>query len=428
MPRLRLDQAPPATLPLRFLLAMPCWGVAGGVALMVDADATLLTRWHPATLALVHAWTLGVLGNAMVGSLLQFLPAAAGANLRGWRGAPLLHALFNLGVLMLVAGLHSQARGLLFAAGILLPASFAWLGAMSLPGLLAAAGERLLRVGIGTSLGFGVLAALAGGMLAFLLGLRRPWPLATVDVHAAFGVLGWMVLLLGTVARTTMPMFQGTGSVPAGAQATWLALLALALPAASAWHLMHGGGVLLPAIVAAGGASFALAALWLQWRAPRARHTSLYLHWRAGLLALLLAALALVADQGLLAGALALGVGLPLLVGGMALEIVPFVAWIALRRRVPRGTQLPGVQRLLGDACKRRVLLAQIAAALPLLGAVAWPRSWLARLAGFALCAAWVLHGKALATALDAGRRFLRRVEANAGEIRMPVEGSDDEA
>ena len=83
MPKLRLDQAPPATLPLRFLLAMPCWGMAGGVLLLVDADAALLSRWHPATLALVHVWTLGVLGNAMLGSLLQFLPAAVGASLRG---------------------------------------------------------------------------------------------------------------------------------------------------------------------------------------------------------------------------------------------------------------------------------------------------------------------------------------------------------
>ncbi|WP_424680920.1 hypothetical protein [Frateuria sp. YIM B11624] len=414
MPKLRLDQAPPATLPLRFLFATPCWGVAGAVLLLVDGDAAWLTRWHPATLALVHVWTLGVLGNAMFGSLLQFLPAAVGAPLHGGRGAPWLHVVFNLGVLLLVIGLHAQARGPSLAAGILLPTSFAWLAAMTLPGLLATAGERLLRAGIGTSLGFGLLAALAGGALALLLGLRIPWPLAAVDVHAAFGVLGWMVVLLAAVARVTMPMFQGTGRVPTFAQGSWLVVLALALPAASAWHLAHEGDRVLPATVAAGGASFAIAALWLQWRVPRSRQNALYLHWRAGLLALVLAAMALVAGRGLLAGALALGIGLPLLVGGMALEIVPFIGWIALRRRVPRGVQLPGVQRLLADASKRRALLAQGAAAPLLVAAVLWPQPWLARLAALAQLVAWVVHGSALASALHTARTFLHRVEEHA--------------
>jgi hypothetical protein len=408
MPKLRLDQAPPATLPLRFLLAMPCWGIAGAVLLLVDDDTVLLSRWHPATLALVHVWTLGVLGNAMFGSLLQFLPAAVGAPLHGWRGVPWLHGVFNLGVLLLVVGLHAQLRGLLLAAGVLLPASFAWLAAMTLPGLLAAGGERLLRAGMGASISFGLLAALAGGMLSLLLGLRMAWPLAIVDVHAAFGTLGWMVSLLATVAGLTMPMFQGTGRVPSAVQACWLVALALALPGASAWHLAHGGGRVLPATVAAGGVSFATAALWLQWSVPRARHNALYLHWRAGLSALVLAAMALVAGRGLPAGVLGLGIGLPLLVGGMALEIVPFVEWIALRRRIPRGVQLPGVQRLLADARKRRVLLAHGIAAALLLAAVSWP--WLVRLAALAQLLAWAIHGHALTGALRAGRAFLRRI------------------
>ncbi|UGB39575.1 hypothetical protein [Frateuria soli] len=410
MPKLRLDQAPPATLPLRFLLAMPCWGMAGGALLLVDADRALLTRWHPATLALVHVWMLGVLGNAMFGSLLQFLPAAAGATLRGWRGVPWLHGLFNLGVVLLVAGLHGQVRGLLLAAGIVLPASFAWLAAMTLPGLWTAVGERLLRAGIATALGFGLLAAVAGGLLALLLGLRVPWSLAAVDAHAALGVLGWMVLLLAAVARVTMPMFQGTGRVPATVQGTWLAVMAVALPLASAWHLAHGGDRLLPRVVAVGGASFAIAALGLQWRVPHARRNALYLHWRMGLCALALAAMATFAGRWLLAGALALGVGLPLLVGGMALEIVPFVGWIALRRRVPRGVQLPGVQRLLPDTRKRRVLFAHGAVAPLLLAAVLWPQPWLARLAALAQLLAWSVHGHALASALRACRAFVRRV------------------
>lgn len=414
MPKLRLEQAPPASLPLRFLLAMPCWGVAGALLLLIDADAALRTRWHPATLALVHVWTLGVLGNAMVGSVLQFLPAAAGVRLRGARTAPWLHALFNLGVLLLVAGLRSQARWPLLAAGVLLPESFLWLGAMTVPGLVGAAGARLLRVGLAAALGLGLLAALLGGTLALLLGARIAWPLAVVDVHASLAVLGWMVLLLAAVGRVTMPMFQATGTVPAPVQTVWLGAVVLGLLAACAGHLLHPEGRALPATVATGAASFALAAAWLQWRVPRARHNALFQHWRAGLLALALAAAALLAGQGMFAGALALGIGLPLLVGAMALEIVPFVGWIALRQRVPRGTQLPGVQRLLPDRSKRRVLLAHGVAAPLLLAAVLWPQSSLVRLAALAQLVAWAIHGQALASALRACRVFLRRTEQAA--------------
>ncbi|MBP1475934.1 hypothetical protein J7I44_16670 [Frateuria sp. MAH-13] len=414
MPKLRLDQAPPATLPLRFLLAMPCWGVAGAALLLVDGDTALLTRWYPATLALVHVWTLGILGNAMFGSLLQFLPAAVGVQPRGWQGVPALHALFNLGVLVLVAGLYTQARWPLLTAGVVLPASFLWLGAMTVPGLWAAAGERLLRAGIGLALGFGMLAAVAGGGLALLLGRGIAWPLVAVDAHAGLGVLGWIVLLLATVARVVMPMFQGTGSVPPRVQAIWLAVVTTGLLAAVALHLRHAGDRTLPLAMVAGAASFAFGALWLQRRVPRARHNALFLHWRVGLLALALAALALAAGQGMVAGALGLGVGLPLLVAGMALEIVPFVEWIALRRRVPRGVQLPGVQRLLPDASRRRVLLAQGAAAPLLVAAVLWPMPWLARLAALGQLVAWSVHGYALASALLAGRTFLRRVAQRA--------------
>lgn len=409
MPKLRLDQAPVASLPLRFLLAMPCWGMAGALLWLIDAAAPLHARWHPATLALVHVWTLGVLGNAMFGSVLQFLPAAAGVRLRGARTAPWLHALFNLGVLLLVAGLRTDARGPLLAAGLLLPASFLWLGAMTVPGLLGVAGDRLLRAGLGAALGLGLAASLLGGMLALGLGWRLAWLPSLVDVHAAVGVLGWMVLLLAAVGRITLPMFQGTGMVPARAQATWLGAVVLGLAAASGWHVFHPGAVL-PATVAVGGASFALAASWLQWRVPRARHNALFLHWRVGLLALLLAAGLLAGGRGMPAGALALGIGLPLLVGAMALEIVPFVGWIALRQRVPRGTRLPGVQRLLPDVRKRRVLTAQCAAALLLLAAVSWPRPWLAQLAALAQLLAWSAHGHALASALQAGRAFARHV------------------
>ena len=42
---------------------------------------------------------------------------------------------------------------------------------------------------------------------------------ATATECAAWGVLGWVTVLVATVARVVMPMFQGTGALPAAAQA-----------------------------------------------------------------------------------------------------------------------------------------------------------------------------------------------------------------
>lgn len=409
MARLALDQAPPASLPRRFLLSAPLWGVLAGVLLVVDGDVALRTRWQPATLALVHVFTLGVFGNVMFGSVLQFLPAAAGVRVRGsaWLGRP-LHAVFNLGVLLLVAGLREGWRGALRGGAVLLPLAFAALAAMSVPGLCAAAGQRLLRAGIGAAIGFGVLTALLGALLALALVDGAPLSMvALVDVHASWGVLGWIVLLLASVARIVMPMFQGTAVMPARAQALWLASVLLMLPAAAWWRWVRDDGRWLLATVAVHVALFAGAALWLQWRSPRVRRAPLLWSWRGGLVALALAAVLLPfggARGAVLAAALALGIALPLLLTGMALEIVPFIGWIELHRRCGRGLQLPGVQRLLPDRDKLGVLLAQ----WPLLllpAAVLWPSPWLARAAGVALACAWLGTWSAL-------RGVRRRAEA----------------
>lgn len=414
MTKLRLDQAPVASLPRRFLLTVPLWGVLAGLLLIVDGDAALRTRWSPATLALVHAFTLGVLGNAMFGSVLQFLPAAGGVTLRGGvRSGQWLHGLFNGGVLLLVASLHQRwSFGLMMAATIL-PLAFAMLMLMVGPGLVMAAGQRLLRAGFGVALAFALATAVLGAVLALGLGGHSALPLATwTDVHASWGVLGWMVVLLATVARVVMPMFQGTGSVPESAQATWLAGVVAALVAVTGLRAGGAPGWLAGAVVTP-VLIFAGAGLWLQWRAPRLRRGPLVNSWRAGLIALACAAAALpVIPGGMFAASVGLGLALPLLVTAMMLEIVPFIGWIELHRHCGRGIQVPGVQRLLPEADKRRVLLAQ-SLLLSLPAAVVWPSAPLSRAAGVALVLVWSLT---LWTLLGAGRRsshFLRLLEAS---------------
>ena len=415
MARLAIEHAPATSLPSRFLLSAPLWGMLAGALLLIDGDALLRTRWSLPAVALVHVFTLGVLGNLMVGSVLQFLPAAAGVRIRGNPRLGLwLHGLFNLGVLALVAGLHASWRVGLTAAAVLLPAAFLLLGAMTLPGLLLASGQRLLRAGLAIALGFAVLTALLGGALALGLGGWLVLPLAAlVDVHASWGVLGWVVVLIASVARVVLPMFLGTGTVPAMVQTTWLGSLPLLLLAGAWQRLASGHGAWLVATVVVYAVLFAITVLWLQRRAPRARCGSLRWSWRSGLALLALAALSLLQGQrgGVLAGVLGLGIGLPLLVIGMALEIVAFLGWIELHRRCGRGVQLPGVQRLLPETAKARALLALLPAALLLVAAVWGPVPWLARSAGAATLLAWLGIWLTLRGVGRRAQRFLQTVE-----------------
>lgn len=388
MAKLAMRQAPAPALPRRFLLSSSAWGMAAGTLLAVDGGNALVSRWNGTTLALVHAMALGVLGNAMVGSLLQFLPVAAGVRVLGGRGAALaLHGLLNAGALLLVAAFRWPAWRSLQWGGLLLAAAFAVLAAMVLPGLRAAQGQRFLRSGVAGAVSAALVAAAIGLSLALALSGWWTLPLAPLtDMHAGWGVLGWVLALLAAVARVVMPMFQGTAAAPVRAQAGWqTALYALLLAAL----VMAMRGVALPGLrIGAGlmGVVFALGGLALQLRAPRLRLAPLTLSWAAGLATLSAAACLLLAggDANVLrAGVLALGIGLPLLVAGMQLEIAAFLGWIGLQRRCGRGVHLPGVQLLLPARDKAAVLGLHGLSAATLVAALARPSA--AHGAGLAL-------------------------------------------
>lgn len=417
MAKLALDQAPAVSLPRRFLLSMPVWGIAAGLLLLSEGGDVFQSRWHPGTLALVHTVTLGVLGNAMFGSLLQFLPAAAGVRLRGAALGTWMHALLNTGTLFLVGGFYMGSTAWLMLAAVQLPLAFLALAGMTLPGVYRATGQQLLRAGIGASLVFGLVTALLGGVLAFCgsgrVLLAMP---AWVDVHASFGVLGWVTVLLASVGRVVMPMFQGTGLPAARWQAAWLASLLVLLPVTAARHLASLSDLSLPAALACFVLSFAITVAWLQRRTAPGRRGPLWWSWRAGAFALVASVVALSwqAPAPLLAGALALGMALPLLVAGMALEIVAFLGWIELHRRVGRGVQLPGVQRLMPARERGAAIISLAVAGTAVALAAIHPAAWLTRTAGLLQCLAWVGVQAVFLVTRSRVQRFLRE-QVNPG-------------
>lgn len=396
MTALAIERGPPPWHPVLFLTTALLWGTAAGALLLVYGELALATRWSPLTVAWVHALTLGVLGNAILGSLLQFLPVVVGVQLPGARFATLAHPLYNIGVALLLAGLAGGWRELLPPASLLLAAT---LGGFGVAALLAFRGRTIkpLRAGIITALLF-LLATVAIGLLlaGAMAGL---WGVALdrwTDIHAMFGVLGWVLLLTGSVGCVTVPMFQGTAAPSARALSVWLGASAASLLLAAAWRSVGGSGQAAGLLVAIPVMSFALAVLALQAQAPHRRNPSLVGFWRLGSIALLAAALLPVAallaptwPLAMSAGVLVLAVALPALVVGMLLEIVAFLGWIHLHRSCGRGVRLPGVDALLSEHDKRIALVLHGISGLLLVAAALRPADTVVRTAGGAMFIAY---------------------------------------
>lgn len=399
--RISIEHAPSTRVPLRFLTTAPAWGVLAGLLLASAGEPLLLTRWAPGTLALVHAIALGVLGNIMLGSLMQFLPAAAGVTPRGGnRAAFVLHALFNVGTAMLLAGFWWSAPRLLGGAAGMLVGAFLLLAAMTLPGLLRVATQRLLTRGIALAVACGVVASVLGARMALGLAGHADWGLALqpwADVHAAWALLGWVGILLASVSQVVMPMFQGTRPMRVGWLVAWLLVVIPGLSWATL-QAAHGASEGLRWLVALAALVFTLEAMWRQRGRSRPVDPPLVIAWRVGLAAVASGALALLwGAPAPVLGALVLGLGLPLLLVGMLLEIVAFLGWITLRRTVPRGTRVPGVNRLLGDGGKKRAIAGVGLSGALVVAAAAWPAPLLAHAAGVATAAAYCVVSLVLA-------------------------------
>lgn len=392
MARLALERAPDVAHPGRFLRSVPAWGALAALMLLARGGALFASRWSPETLALVHVFTLGVLGNAVFGSLLQFLPAAAGVPLRGGpRLAIALHVALNLGTACLVAGFWWSGAGLRTAGAAGLGLAFALLGAATLPGLCARWRHGLLPAGLALALASSLATAAMGMLLvAAMAGVVALPMLPLTDLHAASGVVGWLLVLLVAVGRVVMPMFQGVPEAPARAQGAWLIAIAAGLPLAGLAWIAAGHGLALRVLVIAALVSVAVAGLWLQARSRKVAPGPLFVAWRLGFVALGLGGLVLAwpGGSGMLAGVLVIAVALPLLVLGMLLEIDAFLGWLALHRRCGRGLQLPGVQILLPPAQRRGVLSLFALAGVALALAAGAPDDLPVRLAGALLLSA----------------------------------------
>lgn len=402
MKDLALEQAPPLSAPLRFFLTGPLFGAAAGAVVAWEPEAVLTTRFSAQALAAVHLVTGGLMLQVMSGALLQLLPVAAGATVPRPRVlAWVTHLGLSSGAVALAAGFLGAGPGAMQFAAVVLAATIALYGAVAgwalarskalgptLPALRLAIFGLLVTAGLG--------AAMAG---SFGWGWALPLFQLTL-LHAAWGVLGWSLMLVAAVAYLVVPMFQLTPPYP------------LKLATAVPWLLFGGllawtaaitsGAVALraaaTALLAGATIAFAAATLNLQRKRKRKILDTTFWCWRLGSGCLLAAAAVGSALQLPLPGAwwpkleYLLGVLLfagafPALIAGMLVKVVSFLGWLHLSRVTPTP---PSMHELVSER-RARPLVWSFSAALVLLAAGA-AAPWATRLGGalFALTCLWL--------------------------------------
>lgn len=337
---LRLEQAPPLSVPISFFLTAPLALMTAGALLAHGGASVVATRFAGPTAALVHLGTLGFFASVMLGALYQMIPVVAGAPVPAVRSAHVVHAALVAGLAALVWGFHASERpALVHGAGVVAGALTLFLLTAAVALVRAPArtmtvtGMRLAALGFAAAITLGLLLSLARGS-----GRPSPHYTAWFAAHVSIGLLVWIGGLITSVSFQVVPMFYLTPPLPRWGERTLIGAIS-----ASLIGLVFGALFGLdPRLISLGAAPAALAVYVLHpvlvlraiARRRRRRADPSLVFWRAGLAvgslvlpAGVAAAYASDARYPVLLGWLALFGWGGLIVHGMLTRIVPFMVW-----------------------------------------------------------------------------------------------------
>ena len=376
------DKAPPVDAPLGLFYLMPPFLALAGLVLAWQGDQVLLSRWTPAALAATHFVVVGALAPVMCGALLQIAPVLFGRPFPHVRLIARLTALgLGAGGLLIGGGFLASHTTMLFAGGLLtalgllvfLLGSFR---ALSLRAAIATASLWTVRL---SALALAVTVALGLTLVLSRAGwLVLPGHLAWVDIHAGWGLAGWVGLLLAGVGMEIIPLFYISPPFP-----TWLKrilpptvfglLIVISMLGArqDSPAVLHGMMVALFLV----HLLYNAVALYVEQRRQRPRRDANLWLWQGCHVAVFCAFV------GWLGGAPPSLVGMLLLAGALAfmvgslMKIVPFLSWLDLQQRRVGGqylhVSLPRLGSLLPQGAANRIALTLGAAGITaVLGAV----------------------------------------------------------
>ncbi len=389
---LSFSQAPPILVPFRFFLSAPLFGLLAALLALWYGPSLMDSRWQPSVLALTHLMTLGFLGMAMVGAMMQMLPVVAGSPVAHPVGvARAVHVLLLPGVLLLAGGFLFGSYWPMRLAMLLLGSGFAvFIAAVGLS-LKRASSDSPTVVGMRFAVGALVVTAAIGLTLASNYGWDW-WLIERVrltNLHLTWGLLGWVGLLVAGVSYQVVPMFQLTPSYPKPLT-RWLttALFAFLLLWSAVYILPEAVQELAMLAVglaaAIGFTAYAVVTLRLQLQRRRKQSDVTLLFWRFGMACLLLALALGVAGQVIPALDRVQGDNFALaflfiagfavsVVNGMLYKIVPFLIWFHLQSLLMGVARVPNMKLIMPEAGMRRQMWLHFASVPALVLSAFWP-------------------------------------------------------
>ena len=367
--QLILSQTPSFSVPLRFFMTAPLFGVVAALLMLFLDGSQFANRWSSGMLAYTHLLVLGYLAMVMQAALLQVVSVLTGGQPRQvGLSAVVMHVALIVGTLLLATGFLTGVPHFMHTAVLLLVLSFAVLIGVMISGLLRSTARRDAGFGIGLALAclmitVGLGAWLAIGHSAQGVVLARH----LTDIHLGWGLLGWGAILLITVAYAVVPMFQLTPAYPSAVIRCLTPVIVIGLLAwaggavADFSKLSLVGGF----VVAAGLVLFAVTTLWLQGKRKKKPASEVTLwFWRCAMLSLLVVVFIWLAAQifpelskhpayPLLFGVLMIHGVLISAVNGMLYKILPFLTWLHLSIKVTEHKLsrrlIPNIKKLLPD-------------------------------------------------------------------------------
>jgi len=403
---LSLAQTPPPAVPLIFMLTAPVFAVLAGLILFVYPDS-FENRWNPEILSITHLLVLGFAVMVMFGAIQQLLPVLAGVSFK--RPVLISVSLYTglcLGILSLCSGLLVTNSTLLLVAITFMSLTVGAFFVLVISGLFASNVNPRSIQGIRFALMAFLFSALIGLYLAAGHALESvPVARPYTGIHLAWGLLGWIGLLIISVSYQVVPMFQITPKYPE----LVLKLLAPVIFAVLLlWSIseilvlttesdLRWPGLAFELVVSIGFAVFSVCTFYLQYKRRRKLPDVTLDYFRLGLAAVLIVVIGwwLPLEPASEWISVELLFGIVMIVGfamsiisGMLYKITPFLIWLHLTNQIQMSTRwarnLPNMKQIIPDRHARWQYRLHVLALALLIVALS-QIDWLVQIAAMAL-------------------------------------------
>jgi len=343
--KLILSNSPSIQTPVKFFITAILFAIVAAIIALWQGHTAFISRWSSATLAITHILVLGYAGLIMQGALLQIVSVVLGKQPPYVeRLAIPIHLFLTLGVAFLAWGFLTFNSELLFFSALLIVLSFVTF----IISLLISIVKRKAR----SDTGFGIAMAIFSLIITLALGVWLVLAYTSesislnrqlTTIHLSWGLLGWVGILVFTIAYEVVPMFQLTKNYPA-IITKWLGLMLLIglfSYSSGLFFSLEIVSLIGRIVIAISLSLFACITLWLQYKRKKKQSDPTLWFWRIGMVFLLLTILLWSIGQFEVEIAKSttypISLGVLMIVGfilsiinGMLYKIIPFLVWLHL--------------------------------------------------------------------------------------------------